>query len=116
MKNRERTNLKPRNVVLAIALCAAGCLAGVGYIWAKAQVYQLGREIRTLESRLDAIKRENAQLRQSYASECNPRELDAAVRRLNLGIAAPRADQIVRLPEPAPGQTQTYASARADGL
>lgn len=113
MKRRERSNLKPRYVVLSITLCAAVCLAGIGYIWAKAQVYHLGQEIKTFETRLDEIKRENAQLRQSYASECNPRELDAAVRRLNLGLAAPRADQIVRLPEPILEQPQITTLAAA---
>jgi hypothetical protein len=115
MKRRERANLKPRTIVLAISACAMACLAGVGYIWAKSQLYALGREMRSLEMRLEEVRRENGQLRQSYASECNPRELTAAVRRHNLDLAASRIDQIVRLDDPVPEHqaVQSYAAAPA---
>lgn len=101
MKRRQRTALKPKNVIASIAICTVVCLAGVGYVWAKSQVYGLGREIKALEMRLDELRRTNALMRQTYATMCAPRELDAAVRRLNLGLAMPRPDQIVRLREPA---------------
>jgi hypothetical protein len=114
MKRKKTPELNSHNVVIGIAIFAAICLAGLGYVWAKSQVYALGREIKVLETKLDELKRRNSQLQQSYAAMCNPRELDAAVRRLNLGLAAPRPDQIVRLPEPEkPLEDQKiYASAQ----
>jgi cell division protein FtsL len=115
MKRRERTHLKPGAVIFTISACTVACLAGVGYIWAKSQVYSLGREMKALETRLDEVRRENAQLRQSYASECNPRELTAAVRRHNLGIVATQIDKIVRLPDPISENHTIKSYAAAPG-
>jgi cell division protein FtsL len=110
MKQRRKTALKAKNVILSIAICTAVCLAGVGYIWAKSQLYGLGREIKRLETKLDELKRTNALMHQAYAAMSSPRELDAAVRRLNLGLAAPRPDQIVRMREPVPQRETNYAA------
>ena len=110
MKRRQKPPLKPKNVILSIGVCAAICLAGVGYVWAKAQVFKLGKEIKVLEMRLDELRRGNVLLKQSYAAMCSPRELDAAVRRLELGLATPRADQIVRIEEPPAEREKAYAS------
>ena len=111
MRRRQKPALKPKYVICSIAVCAAVCLAGVGYVWAKSQVYGLGREIKALEMRLDELKRTNALMRQAYATMCNPRELDAAVQRLKLGLAAPRPDQIVRIQEPRANEETNYAAA-----
>jgi hypothetical protein len=110
MRARTKTALKPKQVIVSITICVAVCLAGIGYIWAKAQVYGLGREIKGLETRLDDLKRTNALLSQSYATMCSPRELDLAVRRLNLGLTMPRPDQIVRMQEPLVEQEKSYAA------
>jgi hypothetical protein len=110
MKRRQKAALKPRNIILAITACLVMGLAGVGYVWAKGQVHDLGREIKGREMRLDELRRTNALLRQAYATLCSPRELDAAARRLNLGLAAPRPDQIVRMEEPAPRPEKSYAA------
>ena len=103
MSRRKSARLKPRNVVLSIFTCCAVCLAGIGYVWAKTQVWGLSRDIKKLETRLDELKRTNDALQRTYAAMCTPRELDARVKRLNLGLSVPRPDQILRLPEPVPG-------------
>lgn len=118
MKRRPKAALKPRNIVLSITICGAICLAGVGYVWAKSQVYALGKEMKALEVQLEDLKHANARLQQNYATLCSPRELDAAVARLNLGLAAPRPDQIVRLVEPpreADREEKNYASNLLNG-
>lgn len=86
----------------AVMACAAICLAGIGYIWAKTQVWGLSREMKKLETRLDELKRKNDVLQHSYAAMCTPAQLDERVKRLRLGLSAPPLDQIVRLPEPSP--------------
>ena len=112
MKRRGKPIFKSFNVIAAIAVCAAVCLAGLGYVWAKREIYALGGQIKEKETQLEELKRSNAVLSQSYATLCSPRVLDESVRRLNLGLSSPRADQIIRLPEPSTeGRTQ-YAASR----
>lgn len=112
MKRRQKSALKPKQVILSIIVCGAIGLAGLGYVWAKAQVHSLGRDIKKLETHLDELRRTNALMRQAYATLCSPRELDAAVRKLDLGLAAPRPDQIVRIEEPGGRPEQNFAANR----
>jgi hypothetical protein len=100
MSRRKRAPLKPATVVSSIMVCGALCLAGIGYIWAKAQVWALSKQIKTLEVRRDELKRNNERLEQRYAAMCTPAQLDAEVKRLKLGLIAPLPDQMVRLEEP----------------
>lgn len=115
MSRRKSAPLKPKTVVVSICICGALCLAGIGYVWAKTQVWGLSREIKRLETRRDELKRVNDSLQRTYAAMCTPRELDARVKRLNLGLATPQPDQIVRLAEPVPvarrrAETRIYAA------
>ena len=102
MSRRKSAPLKPRTVVLSICVCGAVCLAGIGYVWAKTEVWGLSREIKQLENRRDEVRRLNDSLQRTYAAMVTPRELDARVKHLNLGLATPQPDQIVRMIEPVP--------------
>jgi hypothetical protein len=111
MKRKQKSApLKTKNVVLSIAVCGFVCLAGIGYVWAKAELNALGRQMKGLETRLDELKRRNGGLVQKYAEMCSPRELTAAVRRANLDLAQPSRDRIVVLPEPGAGEEKRYAA------
>lgn len=115
MSRRKSAPLKPQTVVISICLCAAVCLAGMGYVWAKTQVWGLGRDIKRLENRRDELRRVNDSLQRTYAAMCTPRELDARAKRLNLGLITPQPDQLVRMVEPTPlarqrSETKVYAS------
>lgn len=101
MSRGKRAPLKPKNVIASIMVCGALCLAGIGYLWAKTQLWNLSREVKTLETRLDELKRTNDVLQQSYAAMGTPAKLEESIRRLRLGLVAPQPDQIVRLTEPA---------------
>jgi hypothetical protein len=94
--------VKPQSVIVSIVICGAVCLAGIGYLWGKTEVWQLSREIKKLELRRDELKRNNNVLQREYAVMCAPAMLAARVRELNLGLASPSPDQILRLKEPAP--------------
>jgi hypothetical protein len=115
MSRRKGAPLKPKTVVLSILVCSAVCLAGIGYVWAKTQIWTLSREIKTLETRRDELKRANDSLSRTYAAMCTPGELDARVKRLNLGLVTPQPGQFIRLVEPTPmarqsAQTKIYAA------
>ena len=119
MSRRKAAPLKTGSVVASICICAAVCLAGIGYVWAKTQVWALSRDIKRLENRRDEVRRANDVLQRTYAAMCTPGALDARVKGLNLRLATPQPDQIVRLMEPAPaarenGQEKFYAAGGAE--
>ncbi len=119
MSRRKSGSIKPKTIVASIAICAAVCLAGIGYIWAKTQVWGLSREMKRLENRRDELKRANDALERTYAAMCTARELDLRVKQLNLGLAAPQPNQIIRLQEPVPiaraaGDRRIYAAGRSE--
>ena len=97
MRRNRASALKPKTVIASIVICSAICLAGIGYVWAKSQVWRLSGEIKALELRLDEVKRDNDVLQRTYAAMCAPSKLDARVRELNLGLSAPMPSQIVRM-------------------
>jgi hypothetical protein len=98
MRRNRTSALKPKTVVTSIVICAAVCLAGIGYVWAKSQVWTLSGDIKKLEVQLDDLRRDNDGLQRKYATMCSPSNLDARVRELNLGLSAPLPSQIIRLP------------------
>ena len=98
MRRNKSSALKPKSVITSIVICAAVCMAGIGYVWAKSQNWGLSKEIKELELRLDVLRRDNDALQRKYAAMCSPSNLDARVRELNLGLSAPLPSQIIRVP------------------
>lgn len=107
MRRSKATSMKPRTVISSIVACTAICLAGIGYVWAKSQVWALGKVQKQLEQRLEELKRDNSILQRTYAAMCAPARLDARVRELNLGLVAPNPNQIVRMPTELPAIVKT---------
>jgi hypothetical protein len=103
MSRRKMGALKAKTVITSIVVCAAVSLAGIGYVWAKTQIWGLGKQIKTLELRRDELKRVNEGLQRTYAAMCTHERLAARVKELQLGLAAPAPSQMLRLAEPAPG-------------
>lgn len=120
MRRAKSTALKPQTVVISIIICAAVCLAGVGYVWAKMEVLGLSRDMKKLELRLEDLKRDNDVLQRSYAGMCAHERLVARVRELNLGLAAPLPSQIIRMPSQVvplaqrTPESQIYAATNHD--
>lgn len=114
MRRPKGSALKPQAVIRSIVICAALCLAGVGYLWGKTELWRLSGQRKQLEVRRDELKRHNAVLQREYAAMCAPWKLAARVKELNLGLAAPQPDQIERMLEPMPiatgNQPRIYAS------
>ena len=76
--------------------------SGVGYVWQKNQIYELGRQIKQCELKLDELRRQNKQRADNLAQLRSPVALEAAVRKLKLNLAAPAPRDILRLNEWAP--------------
>lgn len=114
MTKRRNQRLSTKAMVLIVGGCAFLCLACVGYLHEKTIINGLGKQIKGLELRLEKMQTENQALERTYATMCSPRELDLRVRQMNLGLAAPSPEQIVRMPEPVAlsGERKAVAQMR----
>lgn len=89
--------------VKAFLLCLLIGGSGVGYVWQKTQIYELGQQIRNREHRLAYLRDQNEKLRKQVAMMTSPAYLEMRIKELNLGLVPPQATQIWRLPEPEVG-------------
>jgi len=96
--------------------------AGVGYVWQKRQISELGRQIGLREKAVEDLDHRNKKLQEQLAALRSPAQLNERVQRLNLGLTQPAPGQVWRLPEPVatpavlrvPGAS--VAGAAGDGL
>jgi cell division protein FtsL len=86
----------------AFLLCLMIGGAGVGYVWQKNQIYQLGQQIRKRELRLADLEEQNEKLKKQLAVMRSPQFLETRIKELNLGLTVPEPSQVWRLPEPPP--------------
>jgi hypothetical protein len=98
----------------AFLLCLVIGGSGVGFVWQKGQIDELGRQIKQREIRLISLREQNKKFRDQLAMLRSPAQLDQRVRELNLGLGQPQPAQIWRLPEP-PAPVPA-ANSRADRL
>jgi hypothetical protein len=102
----------------AFLLCLLLGGAGVGYVWQKSLIDQLGHDIKKREVDLAELEHQNEVLRGQLARLRSPRFLDQRVRALDLGLAPPPQSHVWLLPEPvAPPRDRTFqtgALARPD--
>ena len=85
----------------AFLLCALIGGSGVGYVWQKSQIDELGRQIKAREIRLAELETQNKKARDQLAVLRSPIMLKRRVEELKLGLVEPQHAQIWRLPEPA---------------
>lgn len=111
MSKRKKKGQPPRVVVSSVIAVVFLCAASIGYLWQKTEILNLGREIKKREVKLEKLRRTNDRLSRAYAERVSPARLERRARELNLGLAAPEAGQIVRLPEPAREKTQNWAAS-----
>ena len=83
----------------AFLLCLFIGGSGVGYVWQKNQLFDLGRQIKQREMRLNYLNEQNKQLMQALALMQTPGFLNERIK--NLGLVQPLPSQIWRLPEPS---------------
>ena len=75
--------------------------SGIGYVWQKDQVYQLGQQIKKRELRLAALADQNEKLRKQLGTLRSPQYLERRIQELGLGLVRPQPTQVWRLTEPA---------------
>ena len=102
----------------AFLLCLLIGGSGVGYVWQKNQIYDLGQQIRKREIRLDELEGQNEKLKKQLAAMRSPAFLEMRIRELNLGLVAPQPSQVLRLAEPprdpaAPRPEKEYVQTQA---
>jgi TolA-binding protein len=105
--------------VKAFLLCVLIGGSGVGYVWQKSQINELGQQIRKRELRLTELEEQNKKLKNQLAMMRSQQFLEVRIKELNLGLAAPQPSQVWPLKEPSPGparpgnpgQTRTAAAA-----
>jgi hypothetical protein len=85
----------------AFILCALIGGSGVGYVWQKSQINDLGRQIKARETLLGELERQNKKARGQLAVLRSPIMLKKRIEELKLGLVEPQQAQIWRLPEPA---------------
>ena len=83
----------------AMLLCLLIGGAGVGYVWQKSQIYNLGRQKGSSEARIEELRRQNKRLNDWLAELRSPRALDDRVKRLNLGLVPAQPGQTIHLPD-----------------
>ena len=116
-KNESAVRFAP--ALKALLLCAFFVVAGVGYVWYKSQISFLGHQIKEAENRLSELERENKIRRDQLAALCSPVNLDARVKKLNLGLGPPALTQVIRmteLPEPGAIDRRTVQQAQVESF
>jgi hypothetical protein len=103
----------------AFLLCLLIGGSGVGYVWQKSLIDQLGRQIKKSEIRLAELRDQNEKLRKQLATMRSPPYLELRIRELNLGLGPPQPMQVWRVPEPertwpAPVAGQQQLASRSE--
>lgn len=86
-----------------VLLCALIGGPGVGYVWQKGQLDQLGLEIKAQESKVQSLVEQNNKLRNQLGQLRSPTQLEQRIRELHLGLGLPKPTDVWRLEEPEAG-------------
>jgi hypothetical protein len=107
-RNRKSQSAAIRLVpaIKALFLCLFFGGAAVGYVWQQRKLHELGALQRTLEARLDLLRRENRLQAGHLASLQLPQRLQERVPLLHGNLVRSNPAQIVHLPEPVPAPEQ----------
>jgi len=101
----------------AFLLCLLIGGSGVGRVWQKDQIAQLGQQRKKRELRLADLENQSEKLRKQLATMRSPRFLEWRIQELGLGLGPPAPTQVWRLTEPArdlprPEGDRQYAAPR----
>ena len=85
----------------AFLLCLLIGGSGVGYVWQKNQIFELGQQIKARELRRDQLEAQNKKLEKQLGTMRTPAFLEKKIIDLKLGLVQPPRAQVWLLPEPA---------------
>ena len=86
--------------IKALLLCLLIGGSGVGYVWQKNQIFQLGQQIKKREICLEKLMDQNEKLKNQLGTMRTVQYLEKRIKELNLGLAAPQPSMVWRLVEP----------------
>ena len=84
----------------AFLLCLLIGGAGVGYVWQKTQILELGRQIKQREQRLSGLEQQGERLKKQLATMRTVQSLEDSIKKLNLGLGQPQVGQVWHIVEP----------------
>src|SRR5215475_8182080 len=85
----------------AFLLCLVIGGSGVGYVWQKTQILELGRQIKQREQKLSALEQQGERLKKQLATMRTVQALEDSIKKLNLGLGQPQVGQVWHLVEPS---------------
>lgn len=107
-------------VFKAFLVCVCIGIAGVGYVWQKNELLELGKSLKKREQKLAELERENHVRHQRLTYWRSPIYLEQRIQALKLGLKAPHPSQVVTLPDaglqPAPGEGDMQIVRKRDGF
>jgi hypothetical protein len=83
----------------ALGLCIFLGGSGVGYVWQKDQINILADRLKQADARYEQQRKKNERLARVLAGLQTHSEIEAQIKRIDLGLVAPLPDQIVRIIE-----------------
>ena len=100
-KNRKNQSAAIRfgPAVKALLLCLLIGGSGVGYVWQKTQIYELGRQMTRREHDLKVLQKKNEALKRTLGTMYSVTFLEERIKTLRLGLAPPQPSQVWRLKE-----------------
>ncbi len=101
-RRRKEISLGIGSWIKAVALCVLLGGLGMGYVWQKSQIHQLGTLLHKKEVRLDLLNGENDRWRQLLAEMRSTQKLYERVKRLGLGLEMPSPEQVLKLSDLPP--------------
>ena len=109
-KNRKHQSAAIRfgPALKAFLLCLLIGGSGVGYVWQKNQIYDLGQQIRKRELHLKDLQDQNDKLRRQLAMMGSPQYLQERVKEMNLGLGPSQPSQVWYLKEPVKSEPATH--------
>mgnify|MGYP001293266056 CR=1 FL=1 len=92
--------------IKAFLLCVLVGGSGVGYVWQRSQIDQLGQQIRKREQLLASLQDQNEKLKRQLSFMSSMDYLETQIRRLDLGLIPPQPAQIWHLKLPPADATR----------
>jgi len=88
----------------ALVICVLIGGSGVGYVWQKTKIYELGQVMAKREKTLHDLQDQNEKARRQLSMLRSPGFLELRIKELNLGLVQPQPAQVWRLAEPVDSQ------------
>jgi hypothetical protein len=85
----------------AFLLCLLIGGSGVGFVWQKSQIQELGKQMLKREQKLAELNAQNDGLKDLLNKMRLPKELEKRIAELKLGLVRPQQAQWLRLQEPS---------------